>query len=165
MANNKVFDLYELCVNLGKFEVEHSRIRFYENSKLHILIGGTILALDSFALSKGPDTILLLGVIVAISGFMLANSWKKQINASSFWESKWYSFAAKIEEKDSFKSILNDDQLKIFSSEDIKDKLDFEERKQGSTSKMYITAANSMITIYIILGLASMVFYVIPCVI
>lgn len=63
---SKIFDLYKEAIGLVKFDVEHSRLRFYETAKLHVAITGGALALAAFGATQ---ELLALSLACLVSVF------------------------------------------------------------------------------------------------
>lgn len=152
------FNWYQTLIDLGKFEVQHARARFYETAKLHLAIAAAILALDSYGIANNQSIILFLAALVSFFGVVNAMSWKKQIKSASIWESRWYVSAAQIEETEEFRKIVKANEVKVWSHEEVKSRINPSAKKVGASPKMYETFVVSITVFYILLAVGSIGF-------
>jgi hypothetical protein len=160
MSDNKLFEWYKMSVDLGRFEVEHSRIRFYENCKLQVAILAGVLALDSFAVLNKIYVIIFLADIICAMGMYISSKWGNQIIASASWESTWYSIASEFETNNKFKKIVGANKLGLFSHPLVKEHLSSDKRISGATAQYYTKAISAFSLTYFVIINAS-IFYLI----
>jgi len=153
----KAFDWYISLVELGNFEVEHGRERFYETLKIHIAIVGGILAVASYAVVNEEFIILILGAIVGAFGAVNVGFWRDQIEASSRWESRWRQTVAAIEETPEFRSAVGMPSVKAWSHAEVRPRLSPDEKKSGASPSFYFISLNSLWCLYVILAGVSFV--------
>ncbi len=152
---DKVFEWYKTLIELGKFEVQHARQRFFDISKLHIAISGTILALDSYSLARNEPRIFWLATLVSLFGVFNAIAWWKQVEAASVWEARWYSSAATIENSREFRRVVGVDNLQVWSHPDVLEKLKPDAKKTGASPKVYKVFVASLVIFYFVLMIGS----------
>lgn len=147
-SENKVFDWYKEVIELGKFEVQNTRIGFYETSKLHLSIVAGMLVLASYAITAKEPIILILAFMVSIFGVFNAVRWNGLINSSVNWEGRWYSTASEIEKSEQFIKKVGLDNIKAWSHEEVTSKLKPDEKSKGKTPKFYKSFVISLIAFY-----------------
>ncbi len=158
-GDNKLFEWYKILVDIGKFEVEHSRTRFFDTAKIHLAILAGVLALSSYALANDKDIVLIPAIIACIFGIVYAIAWLTQIAESSKWTRRWYLKAAEIEETAEFKSTVSSNNIKVFSDPDIEE--DLRNMNIGASSKLQTIFTYCLIGFYIIIvvGIISPISY------
>ena len=150
MANDsKLFDWYRMLIDLGRFEVEHGRIRFYESAKLHLAVAAGILALGSYSVAQAQPRVLILVGVASIFGLFNAIAWIRQIGAATAWEARWYLSAAEIEASEEFRALVNS-RVRVWSHPDVRSRLDPSEKTKGASPSVYRSFAQSLIAFYAI---------------
>lgn len=152
---HKAFEWYRALLELGRFEVQHARQRFFDITKLHLAVSGAILALDSFALTKNEASILGLAALVSLFGIVNALAWWRQIESASVWEARWYLSAAALEKSREFRREVGVDNLDVWSHPDVQQKLPPDIKKSGASPRVYKTFVVSLVIFYFALLVGS----------
>ena len=155
---DKTFDWYRTIVEIGNFEVEHSRTRFYENSKLHVALGAGSLGLASYALSSKMHLILVLPFLVSALGILNGAAWLRLLNASSWWDERWRRAAAELESDSDFRGAVGAAGVRVWSHQEVEQARSARERRPGATARYYQMTVWSWIAFHAILG-ASILIY------
>jgi len=146
--DNKLFDWYKTLTELGRFEVEHGRTRFYETAKLHLAVAAGVLLLGSYSITQHEPRVLILVGVIAIFGFLNAVAWVRQLSASSAWEARWYLSAAEVEESEEFRKLVAMSKVKVWSHPDVKARLDPSAKAGGATPSAYRFFVQSLMGFY-----------------
>lgn len=133
---DKTFDWYRIIVELGNFEVEHGRTRFYENSKLHLAIGAGSLGLASYSVAHNEPLVLVLVLLVSAFGMVNAVAWLRQLEASSYWEHQWRRAASELEQSAEFRAAVGAAAVRVWSHEGARTVTTGEVRP-GATANFY----------------------------
>jgi hypothetical protein len=150
MANDsKLFDWYRMLTDLGRFEVEHGRTRFYETAKLHLAVAAGILALGSYSIAEDEARVLILVGVASVFGFFNAIAWIKQVNAATTWEARWYLSAAEIEDSKEFRALV-ESKVKAWSHPDVRARLNPSEKTKGAAPSAYRSFVHSLMVFYAI---------------
>jgi len=134
---DRTFDWYRTLVELGNFEVEHGRIRFYENSKLHMAFAAGSLGLASYAVSSGAHVVLILAALVSVLALLHGAGWLKQIVASAWWERRWRGTAATLEGTPDFRAAVGAAELRAWSHEEVERAIKAREWRPGTSTRLY----------------------------
>ena len=154
---DKTFDWYKSILELGNFEVEHGRIRFFETAKLHLAVVAGILALSAYAVAHSNPVPLLLALILAVFGAVNASAWNRQLASSFSWDARWRLTVSAIEDAEDFRSTVGVSEIKAWSHDEVKPRLSPGQKKAGATAAFYGDFVFSLRVLYIVLAVAAAV--------